>query len=82
MRISVRTRDSGKKADAMAMIDHTAVLGVLALQSAALGWGTHPEDLLPYFPPNGRLEVFEDSGHFVHIEQPRRVADLVLEFLS
>ena len=22
-----------------------------------------------------------DSGHFVHIEHPRRVADLVLEFL-
>jgi pimeloyl-ACP methyl ester carboxylesterase len=24
----------------------------------------------------------EDTGHFVHIEQPRRVADLVLDFLG
>jgi pimeloyl-ACP methyl ester carboxylesterase len=58
------------------------VLGVLALQPEAMGWGTRPEDVRPYLPPSGRLEVFEDAGHFVHIEQPRRVADLVLEFLA
>jgi pimeloyl-ACP methyl ester carboxylesterase len=58
------------------------VLGVLALQPEAMGWGTRPEDVLPYFPPSGRLEVLDDSGHFVHIEQPRRVADLILEFLA
>jgi pimeloyl-ACP methyl ester carboxylesterase len=26
--------------------------------------------------------VLEGVGHFVHIEQPRLVADLVLEFLA
>ena len=25
---------------------------------------------------------FEDTGHFIHIEHPRRVADLVLDFLG
>jgi pimeloyl-ACP methyl ester carboxylesterase len=58
------------------------VLGVLALQPEAMGWGTRPEDVVGYFPPGGRLEVMDDSGHFVHIEQPRRVADLILEFLA
>ena len=29
-----------------------------------------------------RLEVFDDIGHFLHIEQPRLIADLVLEFLE
>jgi pimeloyl-ACP methyl ester carboxylesterase len=58
------------------------VLGVLALLPEALGWGTQPEDVVPYLPPGGRLEVFEDAGHFVHIEQPERVAELVLGFLS
>src|SRR5690606_19735048 len=52
------------------------VLGVLALQPEALGWGTQPEDVVPYLPPGARFEVFEDAGHFVHIEQPHRVADL------
>ena len=33
-------------------------------------------------PPGGRLEVLDDVGHFVHIEQPRVVADLVLEHLG
>jgi pimeloyl-ACP methyl ester carboxylesterase len=58
------------------------VLGVLALATEAMGWGTQPEDVIPYLPPGARFEVFEDAGHFVHIEQPRRVADLVLEFLA
>jgi pimeloyl-ACP methyl ester carboxylesterase len=58
------------------------VLGVLALQPEALGWGTQPEDVEPYFPPGARFEVFEDAGHFVHVEQPERVARLVLEFLA
>lgn len=32
--------------------------------------------------PNGRLAVVEDAGHAVHLEQPRRFADLVAEFLA
>lgn len=58
------------------------VLGVLGLEPEMMGWGTKPSDVLPNSPPVFRFEAFDDTGHFVHIEQPRRVADLVLEFLA
>jgi pimeloyl-ACP methyl ester carboxylesterase len=58
------------------------VMGVLGLELEVMGWGTLPEDVEPYLPPGARFEPLEGVGHFVHIEQPRRVADLVLEFLS
>jgi pimeloyl-ACP methyl ester carboxylesterase len=58
------------------------VLGVLGLEIEVMGWGTRPADVDPYLPPGGRLEALDGVGHFVHIEQPRRVADLVLEFLG
>jgi pimeloyl-ACP methyl ester carboxylesterase len=58
------------------------MLGLMGLQPEIMGWGAKPEMVQPYFPPGARLEVFEDTGHFIHIEQPTRVADLVLEFLS
>jgi len=58
------------------------LLAVIGLQPEAMGWTTQPDDLLPNLPPGARLEVFEDAGHFVHIEQPARVAELVLDFLG
>lgn len=58
------------------------VLGVLGLEVEMMGWGTRPEDVRPYLPPGARFEALEGVGHFVHIEQPRLVADLVLEFLA
>ena len=58
------------------------VLGVLGLISESMGWGTQPEDVAHFLPPGGTLVPLEDSGHFVHIEHPRRVADLVLDFLG
>lgn len=58
------------------------VLGVLGLEREHLGWGTRPEDVVPYLPQDARFEALEGVGHFVHIEQPSLVADLVLEFLS
>jgi pimeloyl-ACP methyl ester carboxylesterase len=58
------------------------VLGVLGLVPEAMGWGTRPADVEPYLPPGGRLVALDDVGHFVHIEQPRLIADLVLDFLS
>jgi len=47
-----------------------------------MGWGTPPKKVLPYMPMQGRCEVLDGVGHFVHIEQPQRVADLVLDFLG
>lgn len=58
------------------------VLGVLGLVPETMGWGTLPADVIPNSPPVFRFEAWDDVGHFVHIEQPRRVADLVLEFLA
>jgi pimeloyl-ACP methyl ester carboxylesterase len=47
-----------------------------------MGWGVNERDVRPWLPRNGRLHVFHDIGHFIHIEQPREVADMVLEFIS
>ncbi len=58
------------------------VLGVLGLERELMGWGTQAEDVVPYLPPGARFVAMDDVGHFVHIEQPERVAGLVLEFLS
>ncbi len=57
-------------------------LGVLGLEAEPMGWGTRPEDVHPFLPERARFETLEDTGHFVHIEQPQRVAALVLDFLA
>jgi len=58
------------------------VLGILGTEQEEMGWGITADQLRPFLPSNVRLEVFEGAGHFIHIEQPRGVADLVLEFLG
>ncbi|HEV3225935.1 MAG TPA: alpha/beta hydrolase [Acidimicrobiales bacterium] len=58
------------------------VLGVLGLVGETMGWGTQPEDVARFLPPGGTVVPMEDSGHFVHIEHPRRIADLVLDFVG
>jgi len=58
------------------------MLAVMGLAPEPMGWGARPEDIEPYLPAGARLEVFDDAGHFVHIERPREVADLVLTFLG
>ena len=57
-------------------------LAFLGLEYEAMGWGTQPEDIMRWLPEGGRLIVLEDTGHFVHIEQPGLVSDLILEFLG
>ncbi len=58
------------------------MLGVLGTAPETMGWGTTAADVKPYLPPGARLVSLEDVGHFVHIERPRLIADLILEFLS
>ena len=57
-------------------------LGILGTELEEMGWGTLPRHVQPYLPPGGRCEVFPDTGHFVHIEHPHRVAELVLDFMG
>jgi pimeloyl-ACP methyl ester carboxylesterase len=58
------------------------VLAVLGLEPETMGWGTQPEDVEPNLPPGGRLVALDGVGHFVHVERPRQIADLVLEHLD
>ena len=57
-------------------------LGVLGLEQEVMGWGTRPEHVAGFLPRDHRFETLEGVGHFVHVEQPQRVADLVTGFLS
>jgi pimeloyl-ACP methyl ester carboxylesterase len=58
------------------------LLALLGLELEEMGWGTQPGDVEPWLPPTATFVPMEGVGHFVHIEQPDRVANLVLEFLS
>jgi pimeloyl-ACP methyl ester carboxylesterase len=58
------------------------LLAVLGMEPELMGWGTPAEEVEPYLPIGSRLVAYDDVGHFVHIEQPQRVADLVIEFLD
>lgn len=57
-------------------------LGVLGLVYEEMGWGTKPEDIEDWIPEGGELVTLEGVGHFVHIERPDEVAELVLDFLA
>ena len=57
-------------------------LAVLGRAPEVMGWGTAPERVLPYLPPGGRCEILDDVGHFVHIEAPDRVAEMVLDLVG
>lgn len=58
------------------------VLCVLGLDIEVMGWGTLPEDVIPHLPPGARFVPLDGVGHFVHIEKPDVVADLILELIS
>ena len=32
--------------------------------------------------PTSRLEVFEDAGHFPHVDDPQRFLDVLLDFID
>ena len=56
--------------------------GMLVEIEEEMGWGTSPEDVMPYIPEGGRLEILAGVGHFAHIEQPDEVAGRILDFLG
>lgn len=57
-------------------------LAVIGLELEVMGWGTLPRDVEPFLPPGARLEQLEGIGHFMHIEAPRLVADMVVDFIG
>lgn len=58
------------------------VLAVLGTENDPMGWGTLDVDVLTHLPPGGRFEKVEGVGHFIHIEAPDIMVDLVLEHIS
>ncbi len=58
------------------------VLAVVGHEPETMGWGTQAEDVEPYLPSGARLVFLDDVGHFVHIERPHDVAQLVLDHLG
>jgi len=57
------------------------MLAVLGLQLEVPAMGTTVEFARRFLPPHAELVALEDSGHFVHVEHPRRTAAIVLDFL-
>lgn len=57
-------------------------LGVLSTVREDMGWGARQTDIAHRLPADAEIVELPDTGHFVHIERPREVADLVLEFLG
>lgn len=57
------------------------MLALFATEQEPMGWDAGPEQLAPYFPPGARMEIMDGCGHFIHIEQPQRTAQLILDFL-
>jgi pimeloyl-ACP methyl ester carboxylesterase len=58
------------------------LLGFLASVSEPMGWDTTEEILRPHLPPGAEIVRLPETGHFIHIERPREVADRVLRFLA
>jgi len=57
-------------------------LAVFGTEPEEMGWGTEPRSVLSYLPADGRAEILDGVGHFVHIERPHRVAELVLDVVG
>jgi pimeloyl-ACP methyl ester carboxylesterase len=58
------------------------VLAVLGMQPERMGWGPASEETVELLPPGSESVSYDDVGHFVHIEQPHRVAKVVLAYLA
>jgi pimeloyl-ACP methyl ester carboxylesterase len=58
------------------------LLGFLASVSEPMGWDTTEEILRPHLPEDALVVTLPDTGHFIHIERPREVAERALAFLA
>lgn len=58
------------------------MLGVLSTIAEPMGWGTTAATVEPFLPSTAKVIELTDAGHFLHIERPGEIAELVLEFIS
>lgn len=59
-----------------------AMLAIFGTVSEPMGWDATPSDLMPYFPFSTDVKIFEDTGHFIHVERPEETAALILDYLQ
>lgn len=57
------------------------LFGILGRVQEAMSMGATEENLTAHLPPDARVLTL-DAGHFIHIERPREIADLTLEWLT
>lgn len=57
-------------------------MAVFGLEPEVMGWGTRRDDVERYLPDDAVLHELEGVGHFVHIERPDLVAELVADFVG
>lgn len=67
-------REAFRELDVALLYLHGARDGCIGLDSAEL--------VEPSFPPRTEKVVFDDAGHFLHLEQPDEFNRLVLDFLA
>jgi pimeloyl-ACP methyl ester carboxylesterase len=58
------------------------MLVIVGEEAEPMGWGSTREQIEPWLPDGTPLEFLAGVGHFAHIEDPGRVAEMALEFLS
>ena len=61
---------------------HVPFLGVIGTVEEEMGWGTTPQEALPLLPDGAEFHALANTGHFVHIERPEDVAEIVVDFLG
>ncbi|HMH30861.1 MAG TPA: alpha/beta hydrolase [Methylomirabilota bacterium] len=66
------------QADAVVISAQTLLIYAKADDAVPVADGKQYKSLIK----NSRLEIIEDAGHFVHIDQPAQVSKLVKEFLA
>ncbi len=57
------------------------MLALVSTIEEPMGWGASAEELRTYLSGSSKVEELE-LGHFLHIEEPRAITDLVLDHLS
>jgi len=57
------------------------MLAVFGTVTEPMGWDVTADELAPWLPSSTRIEVMQDTGHFIHIERPQDTAALVIDFL-